>query len=284
MLLAEQDQHQPPGELKPLAPLVQQAVRDLSLHLHRPGFVVHPYNQVGLHPLSPALLRPRQDSLGFVVYPVAGSPQVLNQEGRLDRIQSPIRHTGNAMDEASMAHFSDLVDIGELRAYRVAVGRRTREIVQQLGPEDPKRKVDPARLQRIWDEGGVVEAARGIVDYWGKPIRYYRKLYAPGDLRTPYRRINRTVQPRLPEPTLADVFLLRPYEVAPGGAIDSIWVDDADNGGDTTITATLKSAEFALFSSGADRAFDPTVRYDARDYNDDGVDYSNQDNIVELGP
>ncbi|MHC4428057.1 MAG: type II secretion system protein [Planctomycetota bacterium] len=119
-----------------------------------------------------------------------------------------------------------------------------------------------------------------LLDYWGKPIRYYRRLYSPGDLRSPYRRMNRT-PPMLPEATLADVFLLRPFEVDPGGAIDSSYADDE---GDTTITTTLKSAEFALFSSGPDRAFDPTTRYDARDNNDDGVDYSNEDNIVELGP
>jgi hypothetical protein len=99
---------------------------------------------------------------------VAGSPQVLNQGGRLDRIKSPICHTGNEMEVASVARFSEAIDIEALRAYRVAVGRRTREIVKQLGPEDLKRKVDPVRLQRIWDEGAVVEAARGIVDYWGK--------------------------------------------------------------------------------------------------------------------
>jgi RimJ/RimL family protein N-acetyltransferase len=99
---------------------------------------------------------------------VAGSPQVLNQDDRLDRIKTPICHTGNEMDEAGMVHFSDSVDIGEMRAYRVAVGRRTREIVKQLGPEDLKRKVDPARLQRIWDEEAVVEAASYITDYWGK--------------------------------------------------------------------------------------------------------------------
>jgi RimJ/RimL family protein N-acetyltransferase len=99
---------------------------------------------------------------------VAGSPQVLNQEGRLEKTKSPICHTGNEMDETSIADFSTAVDIDALRAYRVAVGRRTREIVKQLGPEDLKRKVDPAHLQRIWDEGAVVEAASGIVDYWGR--------------------------------------------------------------------------------------------------------------------
>ena len=99
---------------------------------------------------------------------VAGSPQVLSQNSWLERIKAPIRHTGNEMDEAGVAHFSNSIDIEALRAYRVAVGRRTQEIVKRLGPEDMKRKVDPARLQRVWDEGAVVEEASGIVDYWGK--------------------------------------------------------------------------------------------------------------------
>jgi hypothetical protein len=55
---------------------------------------------------------------------VAGSPQVLNQGGWLDRIETPICHTGNEMDEAGIADFSAAVDIEALRAYRVAVGRR----------------------------------------------------------------------------------------------------------------------------------------------------------------
>lgn len=99
---------------------------------------------------------------------VAGSPQVLNRDGWLERIKAPICHTGNEMGEAGVADFSAVVDIGALRAYRVAVGRRTREIVRQLGPEDLKQKVDPARLQRVWDEGAVVKAAGYITDYWGK--------------------------------------------------------------------------------------------------------------------
>jgi hypothetical protein len=99
---------------------------------------------------------------------VAGSLQVLNQEGWLERTKSPICHTGNEMNEAEIVDFSTAVDIKALRAYRVAVGRRTREIVNQLGPEDLERKVNPAHLQRIWDEGAVVEAASYIVDYWGK--------------------------------------------------------------------------------------------------------------------
>jgi hypothetical protein len=98
----------------------------------------------------------------------AGSPQVLNQGRWLEQMKITIRDTGNAMSREEIAQFSAAIDIAALRAYRVAVGRRTREVVKQLGPEELKQKVDPARLQRVWDEGALVEAARGIADYWGK--------------------------------------------------------------------------------------------------------------------
>jgi len=98
---------------------------------------------------------------------VAGSPQILHRDNWLERLKITVQDTGNAMSREEMAQFSAAIDIVALRAYRMAVGRRTREIVKQLGPEDLKQKVDPARLQRVWDEGALVEAARGIADYWG---------------------------------------------------------------------------------------------------------------------
>ena len=99
---------------------------------------------------------------------VAGSPQVLNRENWLERIKVAVRDTGNAMDAEAVARLSAAIEIEALRAYRVAVGRRTREIVQQLEPGALKQRVDPLRVQRVWDEGAVVEGARGIVDYWSR--------------------------------------------------------------------------------------------------------------------
>jgi hypothetical protein len=98
---------------------------------------------------------------------VAGSPQILNRGGWLDRMKVALRHAGNAMDEAAVAEFSAAIDIEALRAYRVAVGRTTREIVGQLQPEELKQKVDASRVQQVTQEGAVVEEARGIVEYWG---------------------------------------------------------------------------------------------------------------------
>ena len=99
---------------------------------------------------------------------VAGSPQLLHRDDWLKRIGVTVRDTGNAMDKASVARLSAAIDIEALRAYRLAVGRRTREIVKRLEPQELRQKVDAARLQQVMAQGALVEAASGIADYWGK--------------------------------------------------------------------------------------------------------------------
>ena len=132
-----------------------------------------------------------------------------------------------------------------------------------------------------------------IVDYWGNPIRYYRRLYAPGSLQSPYRPFGVNTRP----PTLSDVFVLRPFEFPAGQAIDGL--PDFSQAsyapqGDTSTTMALQSAEFALLSPGPNRMLNQLLRYDdpddpGNDPNDDGdnedaTDFANEDNIVELGP
>lgn len=99
---------------------------------------------------------------------VAGSPQVLLQEGWLERLNVGARDTGNVMDPAQMAAFNAAIDLPALRAYRLAVGRRTREIAARLEPGELRRKVQPARIQRVLEEGAVLAAAWGIAEYWSK--------------------------------------------------------------------------------------------------------------------
>lgn len=99
---------------------------------------------------------------------VAGSPQIFIQDRWQERLKIGIRHTGNAMDEKAIAGLSAEIDLEALKAYRLTVGRRTREIVQALEPSMFKQKIEPARLQRIWDEGAVLADAREIVDYWSR--------------------------------------------------------------------------------------------------------------------
>jgi hypothetical protein len=98
---------------------------------------------------------------------VAGCPQILFSDGWLEQMNATICHTGNAMSAEAVAKLSAALNIEALKAYRIAVGRRTREIVQQLPPQELRRKPEAFRLDQIKAEAAVVEAASEIIDYWG---------------------------------------------------------------------------------------------------------------------
>lgn len=87
--------------------------------------------------------------------------------GWLARLGVTVRDTGNAMSPEEIAAFSRAVDPAALRAYRNAVGRRTRAVVGALAPADVKRRVSPAGLARIQAVGGVAAGAEWLLDFWG---------------------------------------------------------------------------------------------------------------------
>lgn len=99
---------------------------------------------------------------------VAGRPQILNQDNWLKQMKIKVRDTGNAMDAEDVVDLSNKIDIEALRAYRVAVGHRTRDIVKQIKPQELKDKVEPARLERVREEGAVDEEANWLITYWSK--------------------------------------------------------------------------------------------------------------------
>jgi hypothetical protein len=99
---------------------------------------------------------------------VAGTPQLLLRNSWFKLMKVPARDTGNVMDTGEMADFSACIDIPALRAYRLSVGRRTREIVQALQPGEFKRKTDPVRLQRVLTEGAVLASQQWLINYWSR--------------------------------------------------------------------------------------------------------------------
>lgn len=99
---------------------------------------------------------------------IADEQQVFNTGNWFDKLKISIRDTGNAMKGEAIEVFSKSIDIKELREYRLAVGKKTKRIIEKLIPEDLKQKIDSSRLKRIMDEGAVVEEAGGLIDYWGK--------------------------------------------------------------------------------------------------------------------
>ncbi|MDF2592356.1 MAG: hypothetical protein K0S75_1822 [Clostridia bacterium] len=101
---------------------------------------------------------------------VAGNNQVIDSDNWTAKINSSIYDTGNAMNAGEIQKFSSNISMQELRKYRIAVGRRTREIIQGFKPTDLKKKFDDIRLEKIFDIGAVSKdaAASWLVDFWGK--------------------------------------------------------------------------------------------------------------------
>jgi hypothetical protein len=99
---------------------------------------------------------------------VAGELQIFHRGNWQERMKVSVRHSGNAMDMGGVADLSARMDIQALRAYRMTVGRKTREVVKGLQPEELKQAVQPSRIQQVADQGAVLPAAQGIIDYWSK--------------------------------------------------------------------------------------------------------------------
>ncbi len=99
---------------------------------------------------------------------VAGEEQVFIREGWDGKLGVSVFHTGNAMSKRDIIELSNNIKIDELRNYRVAVGRQTDAIVDQLDLVEIEQKVSPSRLKLVLQERAVVEEAKGLIDYWGK--------------------------------------------------------------------------------------------------------------------
>jgi len=99
---------------------------------------------------------------------VAGGTQVFFDQNWDRQIGAPIHDTGNAISQQGVVALSQTVDVEVLRAYRAAVGCRTREIVRPLSSGQLKQKVDPGRLLKVRGEGGVIHAAEDVITYWSR--------------------------------------------------------------------------------------------------------------------
>lgn len=101
---------------------------------------------------------------------VAGKDQLFEKDNWFARIGSPIRHTGNSLTNEEILKMSSIINIDELKAYRIAVGRNSEEIIRNLNSGRIKQKVYIENLQRILDEGAVdnVESANWLINFWGK--------------------------------------------------------------------------------------------------------------------
>lgn len=101
---------------------------------------------------------------------VANESQVLNTNNRYQKLNCIIKDTGNAMTDDEVIEFSKQINWKELIDYRIAVGIKTQKIIKNLSYSDLNCKIEKSRLQKILDEGGVldVEGANWLIDFWGR--------------------------------------------------------------------------------------------------------------------
>jgi hypothetical protein len=94
--------------------------------------------------------------------------QVFKHDNWQDQLNIRFKHSGNEMKQNEIEELSKTIDLLSLREYRLAVGKRTREIIAKFNPLEMNTKVEISRIQKVKEKGAVVESAYGITDYWSK--------------------------------------------------------------------------------------------------------------------
>ncbi len=99
---------------------------------------------------------------------VAGTEQLFSRDDWKCKLGISALHTGNAMPKSEITDLSNIINIDNLRNYRVAVGQQTEKIAKQLDPGELDQKISPSRLDLLMQVGAVVKEAKGLIDYWSK--------------------------------------------------------------------------------------------------------------------
>jgi len=128
-------------------------------------------------------VRPREDlnSLAWLMWHIARAEdimvnQVLNgraqifEDGWAKRLGITRRDFGIGMASAEVTELTGQIDVGALREYRDAVGRRTREIVSGFKTPDWDGQVAADRMQVAADAGGFGARTEGLLKaFTGRP-------------------------------------------------------------------------------------------------------------------
>jgi hypothetical protein len=103
---------------------------------------------------------------------LADSLQLFHSQSWSDRLGVDWEAVGNEMSPAEMVKFSETIDVKGLLAYRLAVGMNTRRVVPQVDLDLLWELPAAGRIQRIRDEGAVLEKSAWLLGYWGEHPGY----------------------------------------------------------------------------------------------------------------
>lgn len=104
---------------------------------------------------------------------VAGRPTVLDDGGWLARLGLAGHNMGAGMSDDEVADVTRRLDIAALRAYRAAVGLRTREVVSAMRPEELDEVIDAGHVERAYADGVIGEQAAWIRGFLGGKTKAY---------------------------------------------------------------------------------------------------------------
>lgn len=93
-------------------------------------------------------------------------PQVLDTDGWLSRLNLVQRDMGTGMTSAQVGVVSAQVAIPDLLDYQIAVGRRTRAVLETLRDDDWGGVVEPQRLLAAGAFADPTDGARRVESYW----------------------------------------------------------------------------------------------------------------------
>jgi len=99
---------------------------------------------------------------------MAGESMLLDEKDWVKRLAVPYRDTGNLMPARDITLLSQQINVGALKAYRAAVGVRSRGFIQALTVDQLQIKVSTEDLQRVVELGAVRPEAAGLLKFWGK--------------------------------------------------------------------------------------------------------------------
>jgi hypothetical protein len=104
---------------------------------------------------------------------VAGRKQVLDEDGWPERLGLSRADIGTGMSDDEVTEFTAAADITAIRDYRAAVGRRTREIVSAMQPEELDDVIDAARIDAAYADGQIDGRAAWLRGFVGGKTRAF---------------------------------------------------------------------------------------------------------------
>ncbi|MBF6612792.1 MAG: DinB family protein [Chloroflexi bacterium] len=110
---------------------------------------------------------------------VAGRPQVLSTGDWAVQMCLSQHDIGTGMADDEVEDLSRRVSIDAVRAYRSAVGLRTKEIASHLCWEDLQQGIDAHQIEALWKAGALDERAHGLAYFWAaKKKRFFLTMPA----------------------------------------------------------------------------------------------------------